>query len=284
MSEVEFNYNGTITIIQCKENEKMSDICDRFATKSETNKDSLFFTYDGKGGNQFKQNLTFSQMANTLDKGRKKMNIIVNNVTDDENNKIIKSKNVLCPKCGESIRLNIKNYKITLFDCKNDHKINNLYLKEFENTQNIDISQIICNNCGENRSNTFKNKFYKCFDCNINLCLLCKENHEEDHNVIEYDKIYYFCKKHNEAYTKYCIKCKLNICMSCEEEHENHDNIYFGKIMPNKKELLTKLDDLKKYLDKFHNDYNEILEILNEVKQNFDDYYEIKKNIINNYR
>jgi len=34
MSQAEFNYNGAITIIQCKKEEKMSEICKRFITKA----------------------------------------------------------------------------------------------------------------------------------------------------------------------------------------------------------------------------------------------------------
>ena len=37
------------------------------------------------------------------------------------------------------------NIKKNLFDCKNNHNINNILLNEYEN--NIDISKIICNNC-----------------------------------------------------------------------------------------------------------------------------------------
>ena len=45
MSKVEFNYRGINTIVLCKENEKMEEICKRF-----TNKDlnELHFIYSGK--------------------------------------------------------------------------------------------------------------------------------------------------------------------------------------------------------------------------------------------
>jgi len=32
---------------------------------------------------------------------------------------------------------------ITLYDCKNNHKIDKIFLSEFESTQTIDISKII---------------------------------------------------------------------------------------------------------------------------------------------
>ena len=33
MATVEFNYNGSITLILCPENESMEEICKKFATK-----------------------------------------------------------------------------------------------------------------------------------------------------------------------------------------------------------------------------------------------------------
>ena len=46
--------------------------------------------------------------------------------------------------------MKIKDYKISLFECKNGHKIDNLSFDEFEKTQNIDLSKIICNICKKN--------------------------------------------------------------------------------------------------------------------------------------
>ena len=58
---------------------------------------------------------------------------------------IIKSKEIICPKCNENILIKIDNYKINLFNCKNNHNIDNILLNEYEN--NIDISKIICDKC-----------------------------------------------------------------------------------------------------------------------------------------
>ena len=78
------------------------------------------------------------------------MNILVNsflNNHQNETNSIIKSNEVICPKCLEEIKLKIKNYKISLYECKNGHNIDDIYFKDFLNTQNIDLKKIICNNC-----------------------------------------------------------------------------------------------------------------------------------------
>ena len=53
------------------------------------------------------------------------------------NNKI-KSKNIICPKCKENIKMDLKDYKINLYDCINGHRTDNILLNEFEETQMID--------------------------------------------------------------------------------------------------------------------------------------------------
>ena len=95
MAQVEFQYNGTMTVIQCHENQKMEEICNNFKNKAKIEEKEIYYFYDGKGGTQFNNNLTFNQMANSLDKTRKKMSILVygseNNISDKSK---IKSKNI----------------------------------------------------------------------------------------------------------------------------------------------------------------------------------------------
>jgi protein-L-isoaspartate(D-aspartate) O-methyltransferase len=287
MCEVEFIYNGSKTMIQCKENESMQNICQKFTNKALVNKNDVFFSYSGQGGITFNEKLSFNQMASTMDKMEKKMTILVYNINadneEDNDEFIIKSKNIVCPKCNNDIKMNIKNYKVNLFDCKNGHKRDNLSLKEFEKSQNIDLSKIKCGKCNQHKGKTFNHEFYKCLDCDINLCVLCRSRHDDDHNVIEYDKKYYICPGHNDFYTSYCNRCKENICIECENTHQNHDTTYFGTIMSNKRELQMKLKNLKEYIDKFNENYKEIIKVINEVKENLELYYKIKKDIIDNF-
>ena len=44
-----------------------------------------------------------------------------NERTRIKNNSIIKSNNIICPICGENALIKIKDYKITLYDCKYGH-------------------------------------------------------------------------------------------------------------------------------------------------------------------
>jgi len=240
MAEVEFNYKGSKVIIQCKEFEIMKDICQSFIKQIEEDKNKIYFSYNGNEGNTFDENLTFEQMINSEDKKRNKMNILVfkNEIKEEEVKDIIKSKDIICPICGQSIRIDIKDYKITLFECKNNHKIDNILLDEFENTQNIDNKKIICEICKNNyKSNSYNKIFYKCCKCEKNICPLCKLNHDKTHKIINYDEKQYICNKHYENYNSYCKECKINLCTLCEREHKSHKKIYFGDIILNKEEL-----------------------------------------------
>ena len=286
MAQVEFQYNGTNTIIQCQENQKMSEICTNFVTKAHINENEINYFYDGKGGAEFNKNLTFNQMANSMDKIRKKMNILVISQDDNinNNNNIIKSKNIICPECNEDIKIKINNYKINLFECKNNHNINNISLKEFEDKQKINLINIKCEICKEkNKYNTYNNEFYKCNECNINICPLCKEQHNKNHDIYNIDKIHYICNKHDEIYIYYCNDCNKNLCSLCSKEHLKHNRILISDMILDKNELIIKLNELKKSINIFNNNINNIIEILNIVKENINNYYNLEEYMINKY-
>jgi len=285
MAQVEFQYNGTTTIIQCKETQKMDEICKNFISKTKIKEEDINFFYDGKGGAQFNKNLTFSQMANSIDKERKKMSIIVVSIEEnDDDKKLVKPKNIICPDCGEDIIIKFENYKINLFECKNNHERREILLEDFEKMQIIDLEKINCDICKvNNKSNSHNNVFYKCGECNKNLCPLCKSKHDKNHNIINYDKIHYICNKHIEPYIFYCNECKVNICTLCEEEHLEHEKELISNWMINKKELLTNLNKLKKSIDLFNENIGKLIEILNEVKRNINNYYKFAEYMINNY-
>jgi len=282
MAQVEFSYNGENTIIQCNLNEKMKDICQRFKEKAQVGNKNIFYSYDGKVG--IKEESTFEESANTEDKRRKKMNVIV---IESEilvpKEDIIKSKNIICPECKENINMDIKDYKINLYDCKNGHKIENILLNEYEETQNIDISKIICGICKKNnKSISYNNIFYKCLTCNYNICPLCKSNHDKEHKIMNYDDKYYICERHNENYISYCEECKINLCALCEG-HKNLNRIFFADELPKKQELLKKKKRLKDTIYSINNEIKIIINILNEVMNKMNIYYKINEDIINNY-
>ena len=282
MAQVEFQHNETNTLIQCQKDDKIEDICNKYLTESKINSNEIEFFYNGK--KLVEEYLTFDQLANPVDKTRKKMDIIIMGKNLSFDNTIVQSKLVICPNCREAIKMNINNYKINLFDCRNNHINNNILLKEFKNYQLVNLSKIICDTCKENNISNAKNdEFYKCIDCNINLCSLCKAQHNNEHHIINYNKANYICQKHNTSFNKYCKDCKLNLCEKCQEEHKNHELISYEKMIIDKKSLSDKLSELKKSKDTLDQNINKIIEIINNYKENIDNFYDIEEYIINNY-
>ena len=285
MAKVEFNYRGNISAIQCQENQKMVEISNIFITKSDINKKDLFFVYDGNCTSQFDKNLTFIQLANSFDKLRKKITILV--YDKDNANEIaskVKPKQVICPSCNELIKMKIENYKINLFDCKNNHRLNNLPLNEFHQTQFIDLKNIKCSVYKDkSKSITYNNEFYKCCDCNFNLCPLCKSQHNNTHNIINYDKTNFLCDKHGEPFTDYCKNCRRNMCFLCDGEHENHNIISLKKMMINKNDMLVKLESLKNSVIILEKNIDEIIAVLNNLKANMKNYYNLEEYLLNNF-
>ena len=151
MSTVEFNFKGINTVIQCNKNEKMKDIFKKFSTKVGKDTGNLYFVYDADVLSEKFNDLTFTQIEKKIDKERKKINLLAyESLPDNEKNHTIKSKEIICPQCGENCFMSINNYKMSLSGCKKGHKIDNMSFDDFEKSQIIDESKIICNNCKQN--------------------------------------------------------------------------------------------------------------------------------------
>ena len=285
MAKVIFIYKGQKTSIICKNEDKMKDIINIFKTRYNINIDLLYFIYNG---NIINLELSFNEQANSIDLGRNEMNILVyesKEYTNINNPIIVKSKEVICPECDESCRFNIKDYKIDLYECKNNHKMNNLLLDEYNNTQFINESKIICNICNTtNKSKTFNNEFYKCTDCQKNICPFCKLSHDKNHIIIEYNKKNYICQYHNIPDNFFCYDCKVNLCEKCEENHSKHKKVYFKDILSNEYEIMEEVKEFRKKIDKFNDNINLIIKILEKVKINMEIYYKINYDLINNYK
>ena len=227
-----FDFKGVEIVVQSEIQEKIEDVYKNFLSKIEKDISKINFIYDKK---KIDKKLSFEKIANNIDKKRNIINISLeeeNKSTINEN--LINSKEIICPICYESINLNVIDYKISLYDCKNKHMINNIIFNEFENIQKIDLSKIICNICNKSINSITSHNCYKCCSCGINLCSLCKINHKKNHNIINYENKYYICSIHNESYQKYCNKCRQNLCRLCKNEHNNHDILYFEEIISKK--------------------------------------------------
>ena len=142
MFNLEFILGGNSIIIQIDGNEPMEKATEKFFLKIEEEISSIFFLYNGT---QMNLNEKISNIANPFDRENKKIYIIVQLLENDYFRKDIK--NIICPKCKEICFININNYKISLNNCKNKHKTENLLISEFDTHQNIDLRTIKCDIC-----------------------------------------------------------------------------------------------------------------------------------------
>ena len=245
MAEVEFSYEGSSRTIPCNIKDKFKDIIKKFFEKEGITLGNKFYLYNGGLINS--EELTFEQIANTFDLSRKKMAITIVDDIFKEKKKDFK-KPIICPECHESIRMDIKDYKINLFKCKNGHNIENILFNEFEDTQRI------------------------------NFTVNTKETKYDDENY------YYKCNEsgHNEAYSYYCEDCEKNLCTQCDG-HKDHKIILFMHILPKKDDLMQKKEELKSTVNLFNSQIRALISILNDVKKKINIYYKIYEDMINNY-
>ena len=89
-AKVTFIYDCNNMIIQCKKEERMKDICQRYSTKLGINLNLLVFLY---GGQQINTQLTFNEISPK----ENDIKIIVIKSEQDE---------LICPKCGSNIIVN----------------------------------------------------------------------------------------------------------------------------------------------------------------------------------
>ena len=125
---------------------------------------------------------------------------------------------------------------------------------------------------------------YICNKCNMNLCPLCKSNHDKNHKIINYDDKYYICNKHNKEYNSYCAKCNKDICILCEKDHEGHNIKPFSKMIPEISEAPNAISEINELLlNIFKTKIKMIIDRLNNVMNNYEIYFKITQKYINNY-
>ena len=255
MVTIEFELNQIIVKIHADINEPFIDVVNRYYNKSNVEPGTVYFLANGK---VLDLEGSIESKMNILNKQNKSLRIIVYSVNQIKKlDKIYRSKDIICPKCHESCKIQIKNGKFKLYECINAHISDNIKINDFSNTQMINMYDIICiNHKDRNMAISYNNEFYICLTCKKIICLLCAKNHDESHSIVKYQQRNYICPKHNSNFIKYCKICKLDICIVCIEDHEDHDGIYFGEITPKKGEIKDKLSEFKSEIDLFNNDIN----------------------------
>ena len=283
MVEIEFISSQTKTVIQAQLTDPFQVPIKKYYEKAKVKPNSVYFI--AKGKTIIPKNSVESYLTSE-DKKNKRLSVLVDIIENDEDKKpvIIKSKDIICPKCKEPCRIATNNFKIKLFDCVNNHSIEGIKITDFNRTQNINISEIICGQCKiKNKGYSENYEFYLCLTCKQNLCVLCKPRHNSRHNIIRYDLKNYICPKHNDTFIKYCEDCHLNICFSCDDDHTEHNTISLMEIKPDIKKIKEKLDDTKKEIKKIIELKKTINNYFDEVIKVMTTYYDINADILKNY-
>ena len=237
-----FNFEEKEENIKCNKNKCMKDIIEQYLLTIQKDHNNCFFLYKG---NMINEELKIKEINNN----DYEIKILVYEIEDYDKyeEKLKDSKYIICPSCKEICFINISNYKINLFNCKNKHCFSNLLLSDLNSFQKIDESQIKCHKCNEDKSETTNNKFYKCLDCNINLCPLCKSSHNKNHKIIDYEMKNNCCNRHGERYISFCKNCNQNLCDLCDFSKHNINFLYkFKKDKETIIQLKHILEDLKK--------------------------------------
>ena len=282
--KVEFQYIGIKIDIYSNLNETTETIFKKFGEKMNKDINNIQFIYSGQNLNS---NKFLFDIINSYDKERKIMTVIAYDYSDEKSNNnknLIKANHVICPICKESANIYFENMKIKIVNCKYNHT-SYLLFDQFKETQIIDESKIFCNKCNEkNKSNSYNRIMYKCNTCNINLCPLCHQNHDKNHNIINYEQQYYICEIHNRSYNSFCKNCKRDICVLCEAEHGQHMIISYSKLIP-KIDLLNNAKNLvKKSVLEINKNIESIINKMKDMKKNYEIYSEIVENLVNNYK
>ena len=284
MVDVEFDYKQKKITVQSNLSDIFEEIIEKYINKSKLDINNIYLIANGKIINKEDK---LENIMSQSDKRNKKMIILVNSMDDNiniDNTHIKISKDIICPKCKEICKYEIKDYKIKLYDCKNGYITENINLNKYEMNQIVDISQIKCDICKDiNKSNTFNNDFYICYQCKMNLCPLCKSIHDKKHSIISYDNKNYKCNKHNEALIQYCNDCNIDICLSCYNEHKNHNITLYQDKLIDVNNLRIKMNEFKNVKDILKINLEEIIKKIKKIIENMDNLYKINNNILDNY-
>ena len=278
-----FIFDKEKRVIECSYDDYIDDICNRFIKKINVKKNEIIFLYNGK---KINQNIKINKYINKKVLKNNKINIFYIKIKHISKDKLLYNKKnikgIICPKCGEICKIKFDDYKIILYECKNNHILKNIEFENFIEAQNIEISKVKCSNCSKIEETIKFDEYYICLECNKYLCKLCKDIHDKEHNIIKYEYRNYICNIHNENYISYCYKCNKNLCLKCENEHINENSlIYLKDIIPSIND--SEIEEMKLKIEKFNNNIKDIIEKLNKTLNKIEIFYEIYFYIINNY-
>ena len=281
MVEIEFEYFQNNIIIKANIDDYFSTVFYNFYKKAELEPNSVIFLL---GSKRISESQKVLDIINEEEKLKDKIIITAFPLNIDYNHPMFEqSKEIICPKCLKQCRIKIIDYSIKLYDCKNKHSTI-MRLDEFYQSQKIDFKSIKCDVCKiKNLGNSNPNQLLYCQNCKINICSLCKKNHDDSHSIINYEQKNYICSTHHESFIKYCHDCGMNICIKCSLSHSEHNLESFEDIIIEPDNKKIELEKIKDEINILNNNIQKIIYGLNQLVKSLETYYKTFNNIFNNY-
>ena len=119
-----FIFDKEKTVIKCSDGDYFKDICNKFAKKINAKKNEIIFLYRGK---QINQNIKINKYINKEDfKNNKIIIFCFKHISREKLYHKNRLKEIICPECGETCKIKLDDFKIILYECKNNHKIENI--------------------------------------------------------------------------------------------------------------------------------------------------------------
>ena len=196
--------------IQCKTDEKMSSIFQKFVSTISTDANVNDFEF------YYLQNKIEGDSTIASLKKHSNTNDII--ISFKKRSKIMR-----CPKCVcNNAIIEIKDNKLNFYECCRGHEWLEELFDNYNQTQNIPLENIKCHSCWKTQKDELKD-FGKCLPCSRDFskyfCPDCWEKHSKRHKVVKYDEKYYYCQKHykneDNVFNSYCDDCKKNLCKYC---------------------------------------------------------------------
>jgi len=276
--KVTFTYLNRTIKINCKEDDEMKAMFEKFATelKDESKGDHYIYYYENNIlGNEstIKNNKYLSN--------KKEINISVQK----------KLRFIKCPncRCGDCV-INLDNFLVSFYGCKEKKHSSKCVYDKYIGTQKIDSGDIICSQSNCDRTiNNYINGLYICLNCSKltkNPKYYCKEHvsqHNKDHKTVKYDKQNYYCKTHFKEFTKYCFTHNIDICEDCEKDHESDNTAKYKIMEPDLKQLKESLETMETNINDLKTIIDDIKDRLEGTLRIFKRYYTIAKDIIAKY-
>ena len=212
MKDVIFIYmNNKYLMKDVENNEFINKILRTYSGVINFDTNELNFFYRGK----LLTNLMNKKIGNL---NHKTINIFVTKINKSKKNKMINT-NILCSLCHSQAKFKLEEEdKISLYDCKQKHKISGLTIKEFIENQKIE-EKIRCDICGISKIDCSED--FSISSENKIICQLCSYRLSKE-LMIKYNSFFNKCKTISmniflivthvkKIYAKYVKKCIQSI-------------------------------------------------------------------------